>query len=59
MTHQPSMSSFTRFEIKPMSPSIGAEIHGIDLSQDLDDGLIADLRRALLTHKVIFFRDQM
>ena len=59
MTHQPSMSSFTRFEIKPMSPSIGAEIHGIDLSQDLDDGLIADLRRALLTHKVIFFRDQI
>ena len=59
MTHQPSMSSFTRFGVQPMSPSIGAEIHGIDLSQDLDDGLIADLRRALLTHKVIFFRDQI
>ena len=42
-----------------MSPSIGAEIHGIDLGDDLDDLLIADLRQALLTYKVIFFRDQL
>ena len=58
MTFQPDVSNFTRFEARPMSPSIGAEILGVDLREDQDDGLIADLRRALLTYKVIFFRDQ-
>ena len=55
--HQPA-ASFTRIAIKPLSPSIGAEIEGIDLSGDLDDGLIAEIRAALLEHQVIFFRDQ-
>ncbi len=58
MTQHPAASSFTRFETRPLSPLIGAEIHGIDLAQDLDDAMIADLRQALLTYKVIFFRDQ-
>jgi len=58
MTHQPSAASFTRFDVRPLSPTIGAELHGIDLSGELDDALIADIRQALLTWKVIFFRDQ-
>jgi taurine dioxygenase len=56
MTHQPR--SFARFEVRKLSPGIGAEIHGIDLSQEQDDALIAELRQALLDFKVIFFRDQ-
>jgi len=58
MTHQPSAATFARFETKPLSPSIGAEIHGLDLSRELDDQTVAEVRRALLTYKVIFFRDQ-
>jgi taurine dioxygenase len=50
--------SFTRFSVEPLNPSIGAEIHGIDLDGDLPDEAIADIRAALLTYKVIFFRDQ-
>ena len=42
----------------PLSPHIGAEISGIDLAEDLSDEVIAEIRSALLDHKVIFFRDQ-
>jgi taurine dioxygenase len=33
-------------------------VSGIDLSSDLDDGTIQEIRRALLEHGVVFFRDQ-
>jgi taurine dioxygenase len=46
------------FEIHPLTPAIGAELSGIDLSDPLPDETIADIRQALLDHKVIFFRDQ-
>ena len=46
------------FEIRPIAGALGAEIAGIDLAQDLDDGAIAAIRRAWLDHLVIFFRDQ-
>jgi len=51
-------TTFTRFDTLPLTPSIGAEIHGIDLAAELSDDVIADIRKALLTYKVIFFRDQ-
>ena len=38
--------------------ALGAEIEGADLSQNLSDELIADIRQALLDHQVIFFRNQ-
>jgi taurine dioxygenase len=46
------------FEIRPIAGALGAEISGVDLSNDLDDGTIARIRRARLDHLVIFFRDQ-
>ena len=45
-------------EIRPMTGALGAELHGVDLGRDLDDQTIAAIRRALLDHCVIFFRDQ-
>ena len=44
-------------DIKPLQPSLGAEIRGLDLG-DLDTDRIAALRAALLKYKVLFFRDQ-
>ncbi len=41
-----------------MSGAIGAEIHGVDLTRELSDETIADIRRAWLAHTVIFFRGQ-
>ena len=45
-------------EILPMTPSIGAEVRGLDLAQPLDAAAIGHLRGALLDWKVLFFRDQ-
>jgi taurine dioxygenase len=41
-----------------LAPALGAEIGGADLAQDLDDDTTADIRRALLQYRVVFFRDQ-
>lgn len=46
------------FEIKPLSPAIGAEIFGVDLRRPLDAPTLRDMRAALLEWKVLFFRDQ-
>ena len=46
----------TTLDIRPVSPVIGAEIHGLDLSTHLDDATIAAIRQAVLEHRVVFFR---
>ncbi|MGE0044453.1 MAG: TauD/TfdA dioxygenase family protein [Hyphomonadaceae bacterium] len=46
------------FEPNKLSPTIGAELLGIDLSQELSEAAYLEVRRALLEFKVIFFRDQ-
>ena len=45
-------------ETHPIAGALGAEITGVDLSRDLPDALIGEIRTALLEHLVIFFRDQ-
>jgi len=45
-------------EIRLLSSALGAEIHGVDLSGDLAEDLVGEIRRALLRHLVVFFRDQ-
>ncbi len=45
-------------DIRPLSPVIGAEIGGLDLSSPLDPEVVAMVREALVHHLVIFFRDQ-
>jgi taurine dioxygenase len=45
-------------EIKPLTPTIGAEITGVDLRGPVSPDEIARIRSALLEHLVVFFRDQ-
>jgi alpha-ketoglutarate-dependent taurine dioxygenase len=45
-------------EIRPVAGAIGAEIHGVDLAEDLDGRVIADIRAALNQYCVVFFRGQ-
>ena len=44
--------------IDPLTTTIGAEIGGVDLADELSDETVAAIRAALLECKVIFFRDQ-
>ena len=48
----------TSIEVRPLTGALGAEVHGPDLSAELDDATVAAIRQALLDHCVIFFRDQ-
>jgi taurine dioxygenase len=45
-------------EIARMTPSIGAEVSGVDLRQPLDGPVIEEIRQALLDHLVLVFRGQ-
>src|SRR5215467_9701926 len=45
-------------DVRPLTPTIGAEIFGIDLSEPCDAGTWSDLDKAFRDHKVLFFRDQ-
>jgi taurine dioxygenase len=51
-------TKFHHFDAAPMSPTIGAEISGIDLTSELGDDVIAEVSQALVAYKVLFFRDQ-
>ena len=48
----------TNLTISPLSPVIGAEIGGLDLSRPLSLEEAGAIREALLRHHVVFFRDQ-
>ncbi|MGI0492472.1 TauD/TfdA dioxygenase family protein [Alkalinema pantanalense CENA528] len=50
--------SYNHIKVKPTSGFTGAEIEGIDLSAQLSDEVIGEIRQALLQWKVVFFRNQ-
>ncbi|MFB6392417.1 TauD/TfdA dioxygenase family protein [Polymorphospora lycopeni] len=50
---------YDTFTARPLSPVIGAEISGLDLSTELDDKQLAEIKQAFLTHHVLVFRDQV
>ncbi len=44
--------------VRPVAGTLGAEITGVRVDPDIDDALIAEIRAALLEHKVVFLRGQ-
>ena len=48
---------FERIGVKPLAATLGAEIQGVDLA-NLDDATFAEVKKAWLEYKVVFFRDQ-
>lgn len=50
--------SYKTIEVKPIAGALGAEVEGVDLSQDLTNEQFDDIHQAFLDHLVIFFRDQ-
>jgi taurine dioxygenase len=51
-------SRFRHLETHRIAGSLGAEVEGVDLSADLSDEVLAEVRAALLDNLVIFFRNQ-
>lgn len=50
--------TYARIEVEPLTPTLGATVRGVDLTQPLDDATFAEIERAWMTHLVLFFRDQ-
>lgn len=44
--------------VRPLTPTIGAELDGLDLTSPLSDETVAEVRAALLAHLVVFMRGQ-
>lgn len=48
----------SRIELKPLSPALGVEVHGVESVAEMDDATFEDVRAAFLAHSVVVFRDQ-
>ena len=44
--------------VEKITPTIGAEIEGIDLQKELSEDFVTYLGELLVEHKALFFRDQ-
>lgn len=44
--------------VRPLEPTIGAEISGVDLRHPISDAVRDAIKATLLQYKVVFFRDQ-
>ncbi|MBS0242296.1 MAG: TauD/TfdA family dioxygenase [Proteobacteria bacterium] len=51
-------ASSVALDVRPLAGSCGAEIFGVELHKPLGDATVRAIRRALLDHCVVFFRDQ-
>jgi len=50
--------TYDHITVEPVTPTIGAEISGVDLTRPVTPELAADIQKALHDWRVIFFRDQ-
>jgi alpha-ketoglutarate-dependent taurine dioxygenase len=55
---QSGITNGTAVSVKRVAGHIGAEVEGVDLAAPLSPVTVAEIRSALLAHKVIFFRAQ-
>lgn len=49
---------YQRIQVKPVTPRIGAEVQGVNLSMPIDQETFGEISRAFNNHCVLFFRDQ-
>ena len=48
------MTKYKYIEVTPIATAIGAEISGVDISMDVPEPVISEIRQALLKYLVIF-----
>ena len=51
-------NEYQTIQVRPLTPTIGAEIFAVDLSRPLTKQQFEEIHAALMRHLVIFFRDQ-
>src|SRR6187397_2815211 len=49
---------YQTIEVRKVTPVIGAEVHGVDLTKPLGNQQFQEIHDALMNNLVIFFRDQ-
>ena len=54
----PPGHDYEHVRVTPVTSACGGLVEGVDLAHDLDDAVIAEIRRAVLDHHVVFFHDQ-
>ena len=52
------MRNYRHIEVRPIAGALGAEIHGVDISRELGDDVVREMRLAFLDHLVIFLLSQ-
>ncbi len=50
--------SYRHIEVTALTPTLGAEIRGVDLREPLSDDAFAEVRDAFHRHQVVFFKGQ-
>lgn len=50
---------YEQITVEKLTPHVGAEISGVDLSRPLDEQTFQEIHRALMQNLVVFFRDQV
>ncbi len=50
--------STSAVSVEPLTPTIGATVHGVDLTQPIDEETFRFIHDAWMEHLVLFFRDQ-
>lgn len=53
-----ALETATRIEVVKLHPRIGAEIRGVDLSRDVDDEVMGQIKQAWYQNAVVVFRGQ-
>src|ERR1700733_7859556 len=53
-----SASGPSAITVRPLQPTIGAEIGGVDLARPFSTEVRDEIKDAILRYKVVFFRDQ-
>ena len=49
---------YRHIEVEPLTPGIGAPVHGVDLGKPLSDAVFEEVHAAWMDHLVLFMRDQ-
>ncbi|HKK29269.1 MAG TPA: TauD/TfdA family dioxygenase [Alphaproteobacteria bacterium] len=50
--------SYETIHVKPLNPTIGAEIRGVDLTKEVSNQQFDEIHRAFAEHCVVFFKEQ-